>query len=111
MVFISELKPRGVLDVPDAGGLSVQGELFDDIPELRFWTKIVASSKKIAKQRLPRPIFGQTEDEYQEDLKDETILEMAYMLKTIASQLEEKALKRQRLNIQLNFEARNEINT
>ena len=98
-------------DVPDAGGLSVQGELFDDIPELRFWTKIIASSKKIAKQRLPHALNGQSIEDYQEELKDETILEVAYMLRKIAEHLEDKALKRQNLNIQLNFEARNEINT
>lgn len=100
-----------VADVPDVGGLFVQGELFDDIPELRFWTKIIASSKKIAKQRLPHALSGQSIEDYQEELKDETTLEIAYMLRKIADSLETKALKRQNLNIQLNFEARNEINT
>jgi hypothetical protein len=89
----------------------LQGELFDDIPELRFWTSIIASSHKIAKQRLPRPVSGQTVEEYNEELKAESTLEIAYMLRTIAEHLETKALKRQNLNIQLNFEARNEINT
>ena len=97
-----------VADVPDAGGLSVQGELFDDIPELRFWTKIIASSKKIAKQRLPHALKGQSTEDYQEELKTETTLEIAYMLRRIADSLETKALKRQNLNIQLNFEARND---
>ena len=87
----------------------MQGELFDDIPELRFWTSIIASSHKIAKQRLPRPVNGQTEDEYKEELKTESTLEIAYMWRTIAEHLETKALKRQNLNIQLNFEARNEV--
>ena len=100
-----------VADVPDAGGLSVQGELFDDIPELRFWTKIIASSKKIAKQRLPHAVSGQSIEDYQEELKDETMLELAYMLREISEHLEDKAQKRQNINIQLNFEARNEINT
>ena len=86
----------------------MQGELFDNIPELRFWTSIIASSRKIAKQRLPRPVNGQTEDEYNEELKIESTLEIAYMLRTIAEHLEIKALKRQNLNIQLNFEARND---
>ena len=98
-------------DVPDEGGLSVQGELFDDIPELRFWTKIIASSKKIAKQRIPHAVSGQSIEDYQEELKDETMLELAYMLREIAEHLEDKAQKRQNINIQLNFEARNEINT
>ena len=98
-------------DVPDAGGLFVQGELFDDIPELRFWTKIIASSKKIAKQRIPHAVSGQSIEDYQEELKDETMLELAYMLREIAEHLEDKAQKRQNINIQLNFEARNEINT
>lgn len=89
----------------------MQGELFDDIPELRFWTSIIASSHKIAKQRLPRPVSGQTVEEYNEELKAESTLEIAYMLRTIAEHLETKALKRQNLNIQLNFEARNEIDT
>ncbi|MBQ6349826.1 MAG: hypothetical protein IJI42_02715 [Methanobrevibacter sp.] len=89
----------------------MQGELFDDIPELRFWTKVVASSKKIAKERLPRPEKGQSLEDYQEELKDETTLEIAFMLRKIADYLEDKALKRQNLNIQLNFEARNEVNT
>lgn len=89
----------------------MQGELFDDIPELRFWTKIIASSKKIAKQRLPHPVDGQTAEEYKEELNTEAVLEISYMLRTIANHLENKALKRQNLNIQLNFEARNEINT
>ena len=89
----------------------MQGELFDDIPELRFWTSIIASSHKIAKQRLPRPVRGQTVEEYNEELKAESTLEIAYMLRTIAEHLETKALKRQNLNIQLNFEARNEIDT
>ena len=97
--------------MPDAGGLFVQGELFEDIPELRFWTKIVASSKKIAKQRLPHSLSGQSIEDYQEELKAETILEVAYMLRKIAEHLENKVLKRQNLNIQLNFEAKNEINT
>ena len=95
-------------DVPDVGSLSVQGELFDDIPELRFWTKIVASSKKIAKQRLPHALSGQSIEDYQEELKAETTLEVAYILRRIAEHLENKALKRQNLNIQLNFEARND---
>ena len=86
----------------------MQGELFDDIPELRFWTSIIASSHKIAKQRLPRPVNGQTVEEYNEELKAESTLEIAYMLRTIAEHLETKALKRQNLNIQLNFEARND---
>ena len=89
----------------------MQGELFDDIPELRFWTSIIASSKKIAKQRLPHPVKGQTVEEYNEELHSELTLEIAYMLRTIAEHLETKALKRQNLNIQLNFEARNEIDT
>lgn len=89
----------------------MQGELFEDIPELRFWTSIIASSHKIAKQRLPRPVRGQTVEEYNEELKAESTLEIAYMLRTIAEHLETKALKRQNLNIQLNFEARNEINS
>ena len=89
----------------------MQGELFDDIPELRFWTSIIASSHKIAKQRLSRPVRGQTVEEYNEELKAESTLEIAYMLRTIAEHLETKALKRQNLNIQLNFEARNEIDT
>ena len=97
--------------MPDVGSLSVQGELFDDIPELRFWTKVIASSKKIAKQRLPHPEKGQSTEDYQQELKDETTLEIAYMLRSIADHLENKALKRQNINIQLNFEARNEINT
>ena len=95
-------------DVPDAGDLFVQGELFDDIPELRFWTKIIASSKKIAKQRLPHALSGQSIEDYQEELKDETMLEIAYILKTIAGHLEVKALRRQNLNIQLKYEARND---
>ena len=100
-------------DVPDVGDLSVQGELFDDIPELRFWAKAIASSKKIAKQRIPRPIKGQSLEDYQEELKDETMLEFAYILKTIAGHLEAKALRRQNLNIQLKYEERisNETNT
>lgn len=89
----------------------MQGELFDNIPELRFWTRIIASSHKIAKQRLPRPVNGQTVEEYKEELKTESTLEIAYMLRTIAEHLETNALKRQNLNIQLNFEARNEINS
>ena len=97
-----------VADVPDAGGLFVQGELFDDIPELRFWTKVVASSKKIAKQRIPHALSGQSIEDYQEELKDETMLELAYMLREIAEHLEDKAQKRQNINIQLNFEARND---
>ena len=89
----------------------MQGELFDDIPELRFWTSIIASSHKIAKQRLPRPVRGQTVEEYNEELKAESTLEIAYMLRTIAEHLETKALKRQNQNIQLKFEGKNEINT
>ena len=100
-------------DVPYAGGLFVQGELFDDIPELRFWAKAIASSKKIAKQRIPRPIKGQSLEDYQEELKDETMLELAHILKTIAGHLEAKAIRRQNLNIQLKYEERisNETNT
>lgn len=95
-------------DAPDVGSSSVQGELFDDIPELRFWTKVIASSKKIAKQRLPHALSGQSIEDYQEELKSETTLEVAYMLRKIAEHLENKALKRQNLNIQLNFEAKND---
>lgn len=89
----------------------MQGELFDDMPELRFWTSIIASSHRIAKQRLPRPVKGQTVEEYNEELQAESTLEIAYMLRTIADHLETKALERQNLNIQLNLEARNEIDT
>ena len=87
----------------------MQGELFDNIPELRFWTSIIASSHKIAKKRLPRPVSGQTVEEYNEELKAESTLEIAYMLRTIAEHLETKALKRQNLNIQLKYEEQNAI--
>ena len=87
----------------------MQGELFDDMPELRFWTSIIASSHRIAKQRLPHPVKEQTVEEYNEELQAESTLEIAHMLRTIADHLETKALKRQNLNIQLNFEARNEV--
>lgn len=85
-----------------------QGELFDDIPELKFWTRIVTGSKKIALQRLPHPVEGQSIDEYQDELQIETMLEMAYILKRISEHLEEKALQRQNLNIQLKYEAKND---
>ena len=42
------------------------------------------------------------------DVTPEATLEIAHMLRTIAEHLETKALKRQNLNIQLNFEARND---
>ena len=87
----------------------MQGELFDYMPELRFWTSIIASSHRIANKSLPHPVNGPTVADSNQELPPESTLEIAYMLRTIADHLETKAVKRQNLNIQLDFEARNEV--
>lgn len=74
----------------------MQGELFDNIPELRFCEGIFTKCRDIAKSRLPMPVKGETIDEYREELRDETRLEFAYRLRKLADDIEKSTLERQK---------------
>ena len=73
-----------------------QGDLFDDIPELRFCQDIFVKSRKLAKSRLPRPVVGETQEDYQQELKDEIRLEFCVQLRHLADKIETTTLARQR---------------
>lgn len=72
-----------------------QGCLFDDIPELIFCQDIFVKSRKLAKSRLPRPVAGETQEGYQQDLRDETRLEFCVQLRHLADKIEANTLDRQ----------------
>lgn len=76
-----------------------QGSLFDDIPELRFCQDIFAKSKMLAKARLPRPVDGETIEDYQINLHDEIRLEFCAQLRNLADKIETKTLARQNKSI------------
>ena len=73
-----------------------QGGLFDDIPELRFCQDTFVKSRKLAKSRLPRPVVGETQEDYQQELKDEVRLEFCVQLRQLADKIERTTLARQR---------------
>lgn len=72
-----------------------QGGLFDDIPELRFCQDIFAKSKKLAQLRLPRPVAGESLEDYQQNLHDEIRLEFCVQLRLLADKIETTTLARQ----------------
>lgn len=81
-----------------------QGSLFDDIPEARFFGAVWQVAAKRAKQRLPYQLHGETKEEYDENLRDETRLEFAYALRIIAADIENKTLARQIKRIEVLFD-------
>ena len=81
-----------------------QGNLFDDIPEARFFGAVWKSAAKRAKKRLPYQLTGESKEEYDENLRDETRLEFVYALRIIADDIEQKTLARQIKRIKVLFE-------
>ena len=81
-----------------------QGSLFDDIPEARFWGEVWKGAQQRAKKRLPYQLKGETKEEYDENLRDETRLEFVYALRLIADDIEKKTLARQIRRIEILFE-------
>ena len=79
----------------------MQGNLFDDIPEARFWESVVDVARKKAKQKLPMQLEGESREEYYINLRDETRLEFAAQLRFIADEIERRTLERQKNTIDL----------
>lgn len=73
----------------------MQGSLFDDIPEARFWGSVIDGARQAAKKRLPYQLEGESKEEYDLNLRDEVRLEFAYRLHRIAAEIEKKTLERQ----------------
>ena len=61
---------------------------------------IVKISYLAVKKRLPHPIQGESDDEYKELIRDETLLEISERLKNIA-------LRRQRMSIDILYKGIN----
>lgn len=53
---------------------------------------IVKISYLAVKKRLPSPVQGESQDEYKELIRDETLLEIAERLKNIALRRQRKAI-------------------
>ena len=74
--------------------------LIDVIPEIRDYKNLLKQARKTAKKRLggqmTRPQNEQTEplEEYRLSLKDETKLEVAFMLRELAEKIERNTLKK-----------------
>lgn len=81
-----------------------QGSLFDDIPEARFFGAVWQSAAKRAKKRLPFQLNGESKEEYDENLRDETRLEFVEALRLIADDIERKTLARQIRRIEVLWE-------
>lgn len=81
-----------------------QGSLFEDIPEARFWGAVWKTAAQRAKKRLPFQLSGETKEEYDENLRDETRLEFVEALRLIADDIERKTLARQIRRIEVLWE-------
>ena len=74
--------------------------LIDVIPEIRDYKNLLKQARKTAKKRLggqmTRPQNEQTEplEEYRLALKDETKLEVAFMLRELTEKIERNTLKK-----------------
>ena len=65
-------------------------------------------SRNAVKKRF-KPCEEQSIEEYEQELEDEIRLEIAYRLRKIADQLEEKALKEQRQTIRLIYNEKGKL--
>lgn len=83
-----------------------QGSLFDDIPEARFWESVLEVARKRAKQTTPYQLSGESKEEYDEFLRDNTRLEFAHCLRVIADDIERKTLARQKETIRILWETK-----
>lgn len=80
----------------------MQGSLFtDDIPEARFFESVWKLARKRAKATLPFQMEGESKEEYDINLRDETRLELSNLLRTIADDIEAKTLARQKHTIDI----------
>lgn len=73
-----------------------QGNLFDDIPEARFWRSVWEIARNRAKKSTPYKLDDETVEEYKIILRDNTRLELADVLRRIANDIEKKTLSRQK---------------
>ena len=55
---------------------------------------IIEESRKVVKKKFPQRLDGETRDEYNQYILDETRLEVAYRLRVIADKLEKQANER-----------------
>lgn len=86
-----------------------QGNLFDDIPEARFWESVIASARKNAKKRTPYQLQGESKEEFDEVLRDNVRLEFCHLLRLIADDIEQKTLARQKHTIKIIWETKGAI--
>lgn len=87
----------------------MQGSLFDDIPELRFFETVFENCQKIAKERYPFPLKSEEKSEYRQLLREETRLEFAEHLRRLADNIEKNTLKRQKETINVLYDKMNAI--
>lgn len=78
-----------------------QPDLFEVVPEIRFWEGLVAGAAKAAKKSLPYRLEEETREEYALNLRDETRLELVHRLRRIADDIENNTLERQRKAIDI----------
>ena len=87
----------------------MQGSLFDDIPEARFWDSVINTARKKAKEKLPMQLEGESREEYYLNLRDEIRLEFANQLRIIADAVEHNTLERQRATIDLLWKTKHAV--
>ena len=69
-----------------------QLSLYFEEEEVYELKNIVKISYLTVKKRLPSPVQGESQDEYKELIRDETLLEIAERLKNIALRRQRKAI-------------------
>lgn len=77
-------------------------DLFVIIPEIKAYKRgIIAEAKKRAKKRLGGQMYstkysqGESKEEYDETLRDETLLELCEILREIADTIKRKTLNKE----------------
>lgn len=84
-----------------------QGCLFDDLPELRFFTRIFEECKKEAKRIYIRPVDGEDMETFKQDRLDEARLIFCEKIRLLADKVEEATLSRQRNAIKIMYGGNN----
>lgn len=81
----------------------MQGSLFDDVPEMRFFTNVFEDCKKEAKKIYIRPVEKEELDTFRQDRLDEARLIFCERLRQIAQKIEDNTLARQRNAIRIMY--------
>lgn len=81
-----------------------QGTLFQTVKEMCFLENLFEKAKKIAKERLPEPVEGQSWNDYLLELYDERRLEFANQLREFADIIEHHTLEAENKKIHYLYE-------